>query len=232
MSAFIEYEERFLDENPARRAGAQCDFGVGWRFANAPGGHRATWLEGTGELYVPHPDERILVLGTLASFELAEAVINGRPEGEWRMEWLQAAMASAPTEPAEIATVVAEYARRCAADLQAQQQQRRDNFVVVELNELPDPRAPYRGDRYTRATWPTIAEVAIEILEDGIDPLDTDAVAKRAEERLSSDDGLWLLTLFADPITISRNPPSVIDGGHRLWYMRGAGVNRCVIELA
>jgi hypothetical protein len=158
MCASIEYEERFLDEYPRRRVGAQCDFGVGWQSADDPGGHRVTWLKGTGELYVLRPDDRIVVLGTLASFELAEAIINGRPEGEWRIEWLQAAVASAPTAAAEIAAVVAEHARRCAAEFQHQQQRRRDSFFVVELSELPDPRPPYRGNHYTRATWPTIAE--------------------------------------------------------------------------
>ncbi|MEJ7787492.1 MAG: hypothetical protein WKF96_22030 [Solirubrobacteraceae bacterium] len=213
MSAFIEYEERFVDEDPARR-GRSMRFRCRLAVRGAPAGHRATGLEGTGELRAASRRTH-LVLGTLASFELAEAVINGRPEGEWRIEWLRATVAGAPTSACEIVTVIGEYVRRRDADFRHHQQQRRDSFEVVELSELPDPGAPYRGDHYTGATWPRIAEVAIEILEDGLDPLDTDAVAKRAEERLNGDDALWLLTLFANPITISREHPAVIDSGHR-----------------
>ena len=123
----------------------------------------------------------------------------------------------------------------------------RDSFEVVSLSALPsidDPEElPLEPDewRFPRlnldayvhvADWRRIAEVAVEWLESGSDPLDVAAIAEHARKReLDSDDIDWLLSLFRpfDAIEWLRGGSKVTGGRKRLHALRAAGVKRCVV---
>jgi len=118
--------------------------------------------------------------------------------------------------------------------------EQRASFEVVELSLLPPDRiereTPKPGSGRTcgcfhcRREWRRIAAVSVEVLEQGVDPLDREAVLAYAASSLSGDrDRLCLCSLFSDPIVVSPGEEVFTNGRHRTHAMRMAGVERAAI---
>jgi hypothetical protein len=90
---------------------------------------------------------------------------------------------------------------------------------------------PLRQGYYDAADWPAIAAAAVTALSDGVDPLDTSAIGRHAGTTLNERDALWLYWLFADPVVVYRDLSGFVNGMHRTWHMRRAGVLRSVVEF-
>jgi hypothetical protein len=102
----------------------------------------------------------------------------------------------------------------------------RDDIGVVPSSTRPC------GCYWCDADWRAIAEAAVTIHEEGIDPLDRNAVEARATELgVSVEDRSWLLTLFNPPeaIVVLRGSGEFTNGMHRTHALRMAGVVWCVV---
>jgi hypothetical protein len=118
----------------------------------------------------------------------------------------------------------------------------RASFEIVELAELPAvdrddiPTVPSLvrpcGCSWCEADWLLIAACSVAILEEGLDPLDHDAVALRAVALgLEGGDLGWLVSLFTphNAIVVLRDSHQFTNGMHRTHALRMAGVKRCVV---
>ena len=118
----------------------------------------------------------------------------------------------------------------------------RASFEVVRVADLPpidraDISVVPADDRpcgcyWCEADWRAIADAAVRIFEEGIDPLDHDAVLTRAEELgLPADERGWLVGLFSPTQAIIelRGCGQFTNGMHRTHALRIAGVERCVV---
>ena len=118
----------------------------------------------------------------------------------------------------------------------------RNSFEVVRVADLPPVN---RGDipivaadgkpcgcYWCQWDWRAIAAASVRIFEEGIDPLDHDAVVERAEQLgLSVDECAWLSSLFnpGAGIIVLRGCGQFTNGMHRTHALRMAGVERCVV---
>lgn len=122
------------------------------------------------------------------------------------------------------------------------EEEERASFEVLRVADLPPverddiPVVPHSsrpcGCYWCDANWPTIARVAVEALETGIDPFDDEEIARRAQAAgLSSEDVGWLFTLFnpSQSIMVLRNGGQFTNGMHRTHALRMHGVERCVV---
>jgi hypothetical protein len=118
----------------------------------------------------------------------------------------------------------------------------RKSFEIVEVSSLPpidrnDIKVVPSDDRvcgchWCDGDWMTIAAASVQILEEGIDPLDQDAVVARAEALGVSDRDLrWLASLFSptDGIVHLRDCGQFTNGTHRARALRMAGVQHVVV---
>jgi hypothetical protein len=145
--------------------------------------------------------------------------------------WLRDALDAAPRGASRVEAFVADFHRRCEEETARQEDARRWNFEVVALASLPDIERPSRRGDYDAADWPAIAVAAVAALSDGVDPLDTSAIGRHAATTLNERDALWLYWLSADPIVVYRDLSGFVNGMHRTWHMRRAGVLRSLVEF-
>jgi len=144
--------------------------------------------------------------------------------GEWRVTWLRDAVAAAPRDPSGVDAFLTDFRRRRDEETARQKDARHQNFEVVALASLPDIGPPSRRGDYEEADWRTIAAAAGAALSDGVDPLDTSAIGRHAADSRNERDALWLYSLFADPVVVCRDRSGFVNGVHRTWHMRRAGV--------
>jgi hypothetical protein len=90
--------------------------------------------------------------------------------------------------------------------------------------------ADFAACRYHEPDWPTIAAVALEVME--ADPADFHAAAERvrADPRIAAKDRDWAESLFTDPLMWDDGSDAMSGGRHRLCGMRAAGVATCPVE--
>jgi hypothetical protein len=167
-------EPQFL-ASAARGAGDRMNAGVAWRDDDGRA-CRATWIETTGELYLVDREGHVEVLGTLRPWDLVWAVVCIVPTDDRRVASLRAAVRAAPRGPVEVERYLSEFRRKRARAEAGRREERRNSFVIVALEDLPDPEPPIRAGDYAQADWPTIAAASIEVLAAGVDPLDHEAV--------------------------------------------------------
>jgi hypothetical protein len=118
----------------------------------------------------------------------------------------------------------------------------RKSFEVVEVSSLPvidraDIEVIPSNDRpcgchWCDGDWLMIAAASVQILEEGIDPLDPDAVITRGQTHGLGDGDLeWLASLFnpTQAIIHLRNCGQFTNGMHRTHALRMAGVQRIVV---
>jgi hypothetical protein len=118
----------------------------------------------------------------------------------------------------------------------------RASFEVVRVADLPavsradipvvSAEGKPCGCYWCEPDWRAIAAVSVQILEEGTDPLDHNALSTRAEELgLSADERGWLHGLFSPgaAIIVLRDSRQFMNGMHRIHALRMAGVERCVV---
>jgi hypothetical protein len=118
----------------------------------------------------------------------------------------------------------------------------RASFEVVRVDDLPpvdreDINVVPSADRacgcyWCESDWQSIAAASVAILDEGIDPLDYEAIESRALALgLDSVARGWLHTLFSpvDAIIVLRGGREFTNGMHRTHALRLAGVGRCVV---
>lgn len=210
---------------------------------------RLDWLETTGEIIarpVTDSDEGpVGLLGRAPSYEVACAAVWAnlvvRPRG---IDWASRRIAYIGDGPAgrQKAMVADHYAREKAWQRVCRDAERR-TFSVGNVADLPPvdleeeglPATPSGRCRcdHCQGDWLKIAAASVQALEDGIDPLDYEAVTRFALKSLSSDaDRLWLASLFRDPIALySWDAGYFVNGRHRTHALREAGVTRCAVSV-
>ena len=223
-------EQQFL-ASACRGASDRMNAGVAWRDEQGRA-CRATWIEATGELYLVDSQRHVEVLGTLTPWKLVWAIVCNVPTGDRRVASLRAGIQAAPHDRADIDRYLTEFQRKRALAEARRLDERRSSFVVVALDDLPDPDPPTRTGDYAQADWVAIAAASLEVLAAGIDPLDDAAVWEHAAATLDAGDASWLHSLFGDPILVDRDLSGFVNGMHRTWHMLRAGVTHCVVELA
>jgi hypothetical protein len=108
----------------------------------------------------------------------------------------------------------------------------RTAFRVVSIDTLPDSEVDLAGWHGPHVDWYSVSQVAVEIFEAGVDPLDHDEVKRRVtESELRPGDRSWAEGLFCEPVGIYRRSRRWVDGRHRTNAMRGAGVKRCLVQV-
>jgi hypothetical protein len=119
----------------------------------------------------------------------------------------------------------------------------RASFELVRVDDLPPvdrPDIPVVhtddgrpcGCDWCQHNWRKIAAASVTIFEEGVDPLDRDAIDARAGELgLANDERGLLLTLFSptDAIIELRHCGQYTNGMHRVHALRMAGVEVCVV---
>jgi hypothetical protein len=105
--------------------------------------------------------------------------------------------------------------------------------ATAELFEELTP-ADFAACLYHRPDWPTIVQVALELVADGIaDGTESAQLGPRitSDERLPPDDRTWLWSLLSmEPIEWDDGDLAITNGQHRLCAMRAAGVLACSIQ--
>ena len=144
MNRQIKMSEQQFLACASRDAGDRMNAGVAWRDEEGRG-RRATWIEATGELYLVDAAGHIEVLGTLRPWELVWAIVCNVPTGDRRVASLRAAVRAAPRGRAEVDRYVSEFRRKRALAEARRRDERRSSFVVVALEDLPDPDPPIRA---------------------------------------------------------------------------------------
>jgi hypothetical protein len=193
-----------------------------------------TWLEGTGEVCAligggRYPDG-FIELGVAPSYECVEAVLIDRPGHDASIGWVAERLAEIPGDPGEIKSIVAAYEARMQAEAEEGERRELASFEVVELAELPVTDAEL-AERYGDADWLAIADLAVELLEEGVSPHDDETIQARGTGVLAKEDCVLLSSLYFAPIAIPREASAFVDGRHRTAAMRAAGVSRCVVHI-
>ena len=112
------------------------------------------------------------------------------------------------------------------------------SFEVVPLSALPstDGLDLYPSERgaccyHCETDWRRITDAAVRWLESGSDPLDFEAIQRRAKEvGLDNREVEGLLRLFNPHVAIAwlGEADRLTNGRHRLHALRASGVERCV----
>lgn len=196
-------------------------------------------LIGNPEARDPAAEGPVEVLGQIATAWQAEALLWWRQDDPWpTLEDVRRRVAEAPTTPEETRRFMRRWRAAVSRDEAELDDQRRNSYEMVELALLPpdgvEPVPPLGrrpcGCYYCRGSWRRIAELSVDILAQGIDPLDGDAIAAASARRLRTKrDQVWLKSLFSDPIIVAPGEEAFTNGRHRTHAMRIDGVERAVV---
>jgi hypothetical protein len=237
---FVIYpsEDDFYRGVPARQGSSECDFG----FHRTPSGtFRLTWIESTLEVcavWLTGPDASPAAVEVLGRGDrgLIEAAIrwgiNERIAGVLVRDEVRRAVSESPH--AQASRIRDHQVRVCREEDERRQTMRRE-FEVVAVTALPVPDVdlPLTGPcgcSYCDGDWKAVANTAVSVLREGVDPLDSDAVWGVIDLRLSSKpDRRWTASLFDDPIVVKVDQRRYVNGRHRAHALIRAGVGECVV---
>lgn len=105
-------------------------------------------------------------------------------------------------------------------------------FCIRPLASLPDAGVDIVGWHGADVDWRSVANVAVEILNADVDPLDHEAIRRCVlAAKLRKSDREWAIELFTNPIGIYAGSRRWVDGRHRIEAMRQAGVVVCVLQM-
>jgi hypothetical protein len=83
----------------------------------------------------------------------------------------------------------------------------RTAFRVVPIDTLPDSEVDLAGWHGAHVDWYSVSQVAVEVVEAGVDPLDRGEVKHRvAQSNLREADRSWAEDLFCQPVAIQSKP--------------------------
>jgi hypothetical protein len=100
------------------------------------------------------------------------------------------------------------------------------------MDTLPDSEVDLAGWHGAHVDWYSVSQVAVEVFEAGVDPLDRGEVKHRvAQSNLREADRSWAEDLFCQPVAIYSRSRLWVDGRHRTQAMREAGVKRCLAQV-
>jgi hypothetical protein len=224
--------EEFFAGDQRRRRSRQWDYGF-FRSVDGNRGMLTTWFEATGEVCAliggGQNSDGFILLGTAPSYQCVEAILIDAPEHDTSIGWVAERLAHIPADPAGIASLLAAHEARTQAETKEAERRYLASFEVVDLVELPVTDGKL-AKRYGCADWLAIAELAVELLEEGVSPRDDETVRTRGSSVLTRESCGLLRSLFFDPIAIPREASAFINGRHRTAAMRAAGVRRCVVH--
>jgi hypothetical protein len=105
-------------------------------------------------------------------------------------------------------------------------------FCIRPLVSLPDTEVDIDGWHGAEVDWRSVANVAVEIMNADVDPLDHEEIRRRVlAAQLRRRDRGWAEQLFTNPIGIHAGSGRWVDGRHRIEAMRRAGVGMCVLQV-
>jgi hypothetical protein len=105
-------------------------------------------------------------------------------------------------------------------------------FGIQPLASLPRTGVDIAGWDGAGVDWRSVADVAVELMNAHVDPLDEDEVRRLVvAAKLRRNDREWAIQLFTNPIGIYAESRNWVDGRHRVEAMRQAGVEMCVLKV-
>ena|ERR1700724_3580133 len=112
------------------------------------------------------------------------------------------------------------------------EQYERNAFCVLPLKSLPETGVDLVGWPGANVDWLATAQLAVCILNAGIDPLNEVEIRRRVlMSSLRGRDQTWAIDLFVDPIAIYAKSQRWSGGRHRVEAMRRVGVPATVLKM-